>query len=165
MYNNKFKRMIEIATKLRVKSKSDIKMVAIVFKHGKILATGVNNNKSHPLFKKYFIHASCHAEIVALISVLYYDYDNLSMFVCRTKGDGSMGNAKPCPMCVNSIYDNGKFNKIYWTNDNGEISMSSIGDLKRHVDTIDKNILLHGNGRRKKIAVEKVEEYRPQRRW
>jgi len=152
--------MIKVAEKLRVKSDSDIKVVAIVFKHGKILATGVNSSKkSYPFLKRYFIHATLHAEIAALISIMYRDYDNLSLFVYRSKKDGSLGESKPCPMCVKSLWENGKFNKIYWTTDDGTIAQDSISNLNSHVDTMDKKNLFILNGKIKKKQQKKQQSY------
>ena len=127
-----FKRLCDVAKKHIFKCDHRYKVVAIIFKKGKIISVGVNSSKkSYPFLKRYFAYASLHAEISALVSILYKDTDNLEMFVYRQAIDGSIKNAKPCPMCVRALYDSKFFKQIYWTTDLGGLETASIEQLHR----------------------------------
>lgn len=93
----------------------------ITDKKGKIISTGYNKRKTHPLQvkhsnrhgkKKYFLHA----EIAALVKCRKQPH---TLYVARlTKGD-KIGMAKPCPICMDAIIEAG-VKVIVYTNNKGE---------------------------------------------
>jgi len=166
MTDKKFKRFCEIARKVAAVSDERYKVVAIVYNKNKVISTGVNTSKkSNPLIKRYFLHATLHAEIAALIPILHYDnLSNLNIFVYRDgKSDGkrdgksdcenkiNLRNSKPCAMCVKALYDTGWFKNVYWTIDNGNVdngyNHARIDDLKDDVMKISHNLRYFYNGK------------------
>lgn len=157
MTHKKFKRFCEIARKVAAVSEERYKVVAIVYNKNKVVSTGVNTSKkSNPLIKRYFLHATLHAEIAALIPILHYDnLSNLNIFVYRDgKSDDNgvnLRNSKPCAMCVKALYDTGWFKNVYWTVDNGSIESgydhARIDDLKDQVMKISHNLRYFYNGK------------------
>lgn len=162
MTDKKFKRFCEIARKVAAVSDERYKVVAIVYNKNKVISTGVNTSKkSNPLIKRYFLHATLHAEIAALIPILHYDnLSNLNIFVYRDgKNDGkndyenkvNLRNSKPCAMCVKALYDTGWFKNVYWTVDNGNVDNgydhARIDDLKDDVMKISHNLRYFYNGK------------------
>lgn len=109
----------------------------IAYKH-KIIGSGHNSNKTHPMQEKYnelyrtFNNASgcpvkhsIHAEVSALTSIPYLigkevDFSKAKIYVYRVavgKPKG-YGNSFPCPACLNAIRDTG-IKDIYYTSDFG----------------------------------------------
>ena len=108
----------------------------IAYKHT-IIGRGHNSNKSHPMQKEYnryrnfnntdgnYIHDASHAEVQAISSVnfvtgIQIDWSKVKVYVfriCRGKKLG-MGNAKPCPACMNAIKDLG-IKKVFFSDDDG----------------------------------------------
>ena len=105
------------------------KLGAVLFSGRKILATGCNLAKGHPMQKKYNKQRyqenehECgyvHAEMNAIINVLHYarynsiKFNDLSIFVYREHKDGSYALARPCKACEKALRDLGIRN-IYYT--------------------------------------------------
>lgn len=149
--DGKISRLVSLAKKHIHKSNYKYKLVAIIYSKNKIISIGVNSNtKDYPWLKRFFIHSSLHAEIAALVSILHYDdLKNLDMFVYRESVcDGSVRNAKSCPMCVQAMYSTGWFRKISWTTDNGTVETAKIEDLYKEVKQMDKDLVFTLNGKR-----------------
>lgn len=109
------------------------KLGCVLIYRGIPLTVGWNTkDKEHPIqkelnaFRKYNEgsngkkHDPLHAEMMAMIKAkdLDVDFNKVSLFVSRTKKDGSIGIAKPCPACMEMIKRLGIKN-IYYTTDNG----------------------------------------------
>lgn len=93
---------------------SSYRLGAVLFKNRKLLKTGRNSFKTHPLLKEYSPYAHRHAETDAIIR---YGLDNcigLSILVVRIKKDGSLGLAKPCNVCLALSREAG-IHKIYYS--------------------------------------------------
>lgn len=101
----------------------------IVYKN-KIISTGFNSNKTHPLqmiynrFRKITgypdIQHKLHAEIHALYPIWDIDIDwkRVDLYVYRIRKDVEMGMARPCPACLKAINNKGIKN-IYYTTESG----------------------------------------------
>lgn len=92
------------------------KIGAAVVKGRKILSTGFNKLKTHPLSPHPF--KSCHAEFMA---IKYLDKDALegaTIYVFRKNKRGEIANSKPCPSCYQLIADSG-IKEICYTHETG----------------------------------------------
>lgn len=91
----------------------------------KILCTGVNQRKTHPLMKQFQDHPEklyLHAEINAIVQVINkYGTEILpetEIYVTRLSKGGNIGSSKPCESCQKAI-DFFKIKRVhYWTDGN-----------------------------------------------
>lgn len=103
---------------------------AVVYKH-RIISTGYNSTRTHPLQKKYNAYRfnvdtshTLHAELQALLPLIKdkdIDFSKVSLYVHREHKDGSLALAKPCPSCMALIKELGIRN-IYFTGEGSYIS-------------------------------------------
>lgn len=100
---------------------------AVIVKDGKILSSGFNNKKSHPLQKKYnkfrgfkndHLNHFLHAEIHALSKVQDKNLSGSQIFVYRNMKDGNNGMSRPCKGCMQAIKDFG-ITDVYYSTENG----------------------------------------------
>ena len=107
-------RQFKVAKKIREKSNHRKKMSAVIIKHGKIISTGCNIQKTHPKFadgKKSF---SIHAEVSAILNSRT-DLTNTTIYIYREiKNCPAM--AKPCNRCMAEIIEAGIKRIIYSVN-------------------------------------------------
>ena len=112
------RRYFETARALSLLSPFRRARVGCVFvKHGRVIASGVNSTKTHPLQKKYNIHRftedatshSLHAEMAAYINAsrVTNDFSNVVVYVYRETKDGQIAMARPCASCMHLLYDIG----------------------------------------------------------
>jgi tRNA(Arg) A34 adenosine deaminase TadA len=102
-------------------------LAACVVKRNKIISFGHNKNKTHPLQNKFTKHPEAiylHAEIDAIKNALKRvsteDLLGSTLYVVRTKKDGSEGLAKPCKGCMQAIESFGISKVVYTTNIEGQ---------------------------------------------
>lgn len=98
----------------------------VVLKH-RIISSGCNNTKTHPLQKQYNkyrfaedgVH-TCHAELVALLPLIKdgIDLTDASVYVYREHKNGTPGCARPCKSCMELIKDVG-IKRIFYTTEDG----------------------------------------------
>ena len=98
----------------------------VVMKH-RIISSGCNNMKTHPLQKQYnkyrfdedSVH-TCHAELVALLPLINdgVDLSDASIFVHRSHKNGTLACARPCKSCMELIKDCG-IRRIFYTTEDG----------------------------------------------
>lgn len=109
----------------------------IAYKH-KIIGSGHNSSKTHPMQEKYNelyrtfnntngcpIKHSLHAEISAISAIPFVigkevDFSKAKIYVyriCPGKKKG-YGNSRPCPACMNAIRDIG-IRDVYYSSDDG----------------------------------------------
>lgn len=112
------KRFFEVARAVSLLSSFDKARVGCVFvKHSKIISSGVNSVKTHPLQKKYNIHRftedttkhSLHAEVSAYINALKVtnDFSDVTVYIYRETRDGKIAMARPCNSCSHLLKDIG----------------------------------------------------------
>jgi tRNA(Arg) A34 adenosine deaminase TadA len=101
-------------------------LAACVVKRNKIISFGHNKNKTHPLQNKFNKHPQAiylHAEIDAIKNALkrasVEDLVGSTLYIVRTKKDGSEGLAKPCSGCMQAIESFNIGKVIYTTNAQG----------------------------------------------
>jgi tRNA(Arg) A34 adenosine deaminase TadA len=109
-------------------------LAACVVKRNKIISFGHNKNKTHPLQNKFNKHPQAiylHAEIDAIKNALkrvsVEDLVGSTLYIVRTKKDGSEGLAKPCSGCMQAIESFGISKVIYTSNIEGKYQ-----ELKRY---------------------------------
>lgn len=97
------------------------KMGAVIVKNRRIIGSGQNTRRSHPLqklFSKSEVKIALHAEISAIIDALRnHSEEELagsSIFVARVLKNGSRAIAKPCPICERAIAAY-RISATYWT--------------------------------------------------
>lgn len=92
----------------------------------RIISSGVNSTKTHPIQKKYNKERfdedtthSLHAELDALLPLLKEDIDfsKVEVYTYRELYDGTMAMSRPCPSCMKLIKDLGIRNIYYTTQD------------------------------------------------
>lgn len=93
----------------------------------RIISSGCNSTKTHPLQKKYnkerfaedTIH-SLHAEVAALLPLIKEDIDfgKVEVYTHRTLANGKPAMARPCPSCMALIKELG-IKKIWYTTTDG----------------------------------------------
>jgi tRNA(Arg) A34 adenosine deaminase TadA len=98
-------------------------LAACVVKRNKIISFGHNKKKTHPLQNKFNKHPQAiylHAEIDAIKNALkrlsVEDLIGSTLYIVRTKKDGSEGLAKPCYGCMQAIESFGIAKIVYTTN-------------------------------------------------
>lgn len=115
---------------------ADFHLGAVLVYQGRVISTGCNSNKTHPLQKKYNkyrhfkkskkpIKNSLHSEIQALINVPKcvennIDYTRCKIYIYRISPGKryGMGIARPCAACRKALQDKG-IKHIYYTGDDG----------------------------------------------
>ena len=112
------KRFFESARAISYVSNFHNAHIGCVFvKHGKVISSGVNSTKTHPLQKKYNIYRftedttkhSIHAEISAYINALKFtnDFSDVTVYVYRETKNGNIAMARPCNSCMHLLKDIG----------------------------------------------------------
>lgn len=92
------------------------KIAALIFDKRKLIAVGLNQNKTHPLQAKFQRHPEAvylHAEIAALAAVRG-SCEGLTMYVARVGAHGEPRLAKPCWACQRAIMSFG-LKGVYWS--------------------------------------------------
>lgn len=97
---------------------------------GAIIGIGYNQNKTHPVQKKYnkyryMYNNGCealpklHAEINCLNFIKHMDinFSKVKLYVYRIRKDQPFGMSRPCPSCMAAIKDLGIRDIYYTTND------------------------------------------------
>ena len=92
----------------------------------RIISSGVNSTKTHPIQKKYNKERfdedtthSLHAELDGLLPLLKenIDFSKVEVYTYRELYDGTMAMSRPCPSCMKLIKDLGIRNIYYTTQD------------------------------------------------
>lgn len=117
--------MVEVAKSASKLSTHPTFKIGAVVAHGtSILATGVNQEKSHPLQKQYnrargtraTEWSYLHAELAALLKVKDPKALNgATIYVSRSFKSGCNALARPCEACMEAIIDRGIKSIVYTT--------------------------------------------------
>jgi hypothetical protein len=75
--------------------------------------------------------ASTHAEVGVITSYKYRKFtEPINLYVFRFTKTFMVVNSKPCVHCINMLSKaNPKIKRVYWSNDEGEISSATIDEL------------------------------------
>ena len=122
--SEKQKSFFQLARNVSFHSKHRVRVGAVIVKNGKPISVGFNKLKTHTMYKKVnhpksaYIR-SLHAEMAALISART-DLRGAVIYVYRERKDGSVGTAKPCPVCQMLLKEAG-VREAWFTMDGGNI--------------------------------------------
>ena len=100
---------LNIARYFAEKSEEKKKHGAVVVKSGRVVGTGYNRYKNHPLFiseEHIKMHSSRHAEQVA-IKEAGSNAKGATLYVARVNNQGIDRNSKPCRICQRLIKESG----------------------------------------------------------
>jgi len=103
--DKQIKSIIKHASRISEKSTFRFKLGAVIFKGNRIISTGYNQNKSHPLPRRHFEFGTIHAEIDALLHSVQ-SVDGCDIYVFRKNRFGS-AMARPCSMCQEILREYG----------------------------------------------------------
>lgn len=133
--NNKDMRHFNTAKDIaKISDSTKAKIGCVLVYKNKVIGTGFNCQKTHPLQKMYNIYRfenddkphSLHAEIHALLPLIKreneqsFDWANVKLYTYRNrkiKGKQCLGLSRPCPSCLALIKKLGIKNLYYTTND------------------------------------------------
>lgn len=104
------------------KSKSNKMHGAVVVKSGRVVGTGYNKDRNHPLFispEHIKPHCSRHAEAEA-IKEARTNATGAVLYVARVNRQGQDRNSKPCKLCQEVIAEVG-IKKVIYTKDEANV--------------------------------------------
>lgn len=107
---------LSVAKYFATKSQSRQKHGAVVVKSGRVLGTGYNKNKNHPMQvspEHIKTHCSRHAEIEAIRDA-GWKVKGAVLYVARVNRQGQDRNSKPCKYCM-VVIDSTQIKKIIYT--------------------------------------------------
>jgi len=123
--NRRDRRFFQIARLISTMSTHGrFKVGAVIAKKGKLIAAGVNSDKSHPVQKHYDrvrgfkTHHNCHAEVRAVLNSRLNVLTGCSIYVYRETKNGTLGKSRPCPACIKMLRDY-DIKHIYYTTEEG----------------------------------------------
>lgn len=102
-----------------------IKIGAVIVRKNSVLAVGVNEEKSHPIQKRYNIYRdidveiehNIHAEMAALIKCRE-SLKGADIYIYRKDSNGNTAICKPCAACRKALLDSG-IRRVYYTTSDG----------------------------------------------
>lgn len=92
---------------------------AVLVKKNKVVASGYNSYKTHPLPGKYSEFPYLHAESKAIIRKGLDNCEDLVMYVVRIDKKGNYLMSKPCEVCQKIIAE-ALISTVYYTNEYGK---------------------------------------------
>ena len=117
MLSKKDKAFLSVARYFATKSNARNTHGAVVVKGGRVVGTGYNRNRNHPMIvspEHIKTNCSVHAEESAIRDA-GYDVKNAVIYVARVNKHGEDRDSKPCPRCLTLINESGIKRIIYTT--------------------------------------------------
>jgi len=112
------KRSLDIAINEACKATGSYRLGAVIFKGSNIILSGYNNGYDH-------------AEMRVLNRYTKQNNKTCNFLVIRIRKDGTIGGSRPCMHCLNLLKrTRNKIDKIYYSNDDGEIIMEKLEDME-----------------------------------
>ena len=131
MLSDKDRKFFECAREVATFSKyKRIKIGAVAVYRGRVISTGFNSNKTHPLQMEYNHYRTFDTDVSQVLPAMHAETDCLhkidmnirwnkvELYVYRKCSSREHGLARPCPSCLNLIKDLG-IKKIHYTTDDG----------------------------------------------
>jgi deoxycytidylate deaminase len=109
---------LSVARYFATRSKSRKQHGAVVVKSGRVLGTGYNKDRNHPLFvspEHIKPHCSRHAEMEA-IKDANNNVEGAILYVARVNKQGKDRYSKPCRLCEAAIKSH-KIKRVIYTRD------------------------------------------------
>jgi deoxycytidylate deaminase len=107
---------LAVARYMASKSSSRQKHGAVVVKSGRVIGTGFNKDKNHPMAvspEHIKTHCSRHAEVEAIRDARFA-VDGAILYVARVNRQGQDRNSKPCKYCK-AVIESTKIKKVIYT--------------------------------------------------
>lgn len=127
MLSNKDRSYLSVARYLATKSTARNTHGAVVVKGGRVLGTGWNKNRNHPMIvSPEHIKTDCsfHAEEVAIREAGEDNIKGAIIYVARVSRNGYDRDSKPCSKCATLIKKAG-IKRVIFTTEAGEINYAS----------------------------------------
>ncbi len=108
---------LSIASYLASQSECRMKHGAVIVRGGRVLSTGVNKERNHPMIvssEHIKTHCSVHAEVDAIKRA--GDVRGATIYVARVNRRGQERNSRPCWRCYEEIKQSG-IKKIIYTSE------------------------------------------------
>ena len=118
MLSKREEAFLSVARYFAARSRSRKKHGAVVVKSGRVLGTGYNKDRNHPLFispEHIKPHCSRHAEMEA-IKDANHKVGGAVLYVARVNNQGKDRYSKPCKLCEVAIMAY-KIKKVIYTQD------------------------------------------------
>lgn len=135
-YNNKIIKTLERLAIEAPGTQGRFKLAAGIVRRNRLLATGVNSYKTHPLMMRFdyrdgqnFLHAEIDAIKNALRIMTQEELEKCDIYIVRVKhpdhGDDSWvhGIAKPCPGCANALATFNIKRTVFTTDNHGTVEV------------------------------------------
>lgn len=127
MLTKRQRRFLQIARETSLESTvRRVRIGSIIVIGNKIIATGMNQTKSHPDQAKLNVlrfddDGKCkhflHAEMNSLLKCQHMDLTRAKMYIYRESKDGTIRMCRPCNACMQKIKECGIREIFYTTND------------------------------------------------
>ena len=114
--SNREEAYLSVARYFAAKSKAKKKHGAIIVKSGRVLGTGFNKDKNHPMAiseEHIKTHASRHAEVEAIRDA-GWNVKGATLYVARVNNFGYDRDSKPCSRC-SEIIQTMQIKKVIYT--------------------------------------------------
>jgi deoxycytidylate deaminase len=124
--SNNEKSFLSVARYMASKSKSRQRHGAVIVKSGRVIGTGYNKNKNHPMSvspEHIKTHCSRHAEIEA-IKDANFSVQGAILYVARVNRQGEDRNSKPCKYCQ-VVIQSTNIKKVIYTEGEGNVNFIS----------------------------------------
>lgn len=118
MLSKREESFLSVARYFAARSRSKKKHGAVMVKSGRVVGTGYNKDRNHPLFispEHIKPHCSRHAEMEA-IKEAGKNAEGAVLYVARVNNQGKDRISKPCKICQAIIKDK-KIKKVIYTED------------------------------------------------
>lgn len=117
---------LSVARYFAKKSSARQRHGAVVVKSGRVIGTGYNKNKNHPLQvspEHIKTHCSRHAEVEAIRDARFA-VEGATLYVARVNNQGQDRNSKPCQYCQ-AVISATKIKKVIYTESENNVSFFS----------------------------------------
>jgi deoxycytidylate deaminase len=102
-----------------------VRMAAAIVHKKRIVSTGVNRMKSHPIMMRSGYRNGqlfVHAETDAIVRSGLKDFSDYELYVVRILKSDEFALAKPCDGC-NELLNTLNFKNVYYTTDDGDLDV------------------------------------------
>ena len=126
MLSNRESSFLSVARYIAGKSASRQKHGAVVVKSGRVLGTGFNKDKNHPMSvspEHIKTHCSRHAEVEAIRDA-NFAVEGATLYVARVNRQGQDRNSKPCIYCQ-AVIESTKIKKVIYTESETNVNFIS----------------------------------------
>lgn len=109
---------LSVASYMATQSKCRMKHGAVVVRGGRVLGTGTNKERNHPMIVStdhIKQHCSVHAEIDAIRKAR--DVSGATVYVARVNKRGQNRDSKPCSNCYKTMTELGIRKIVYTTSE------------------------------------------------